>query len=240
MAQRGTTSKPLPRSSRAVMASRVEPPEALDFFPTPPWATRALCEHVLDPKYLKALRCWEPAAGRGHMAEALAEYFGQVHASDVFDYGCGYGVGSFTGAGPDVAACPFTPHFVITNPPFNAAQDFVHRALDVIAPAGGGVAMLVRTAWLESRGRYDELFAVRPPRQVALFVERVPMVKGRWDPDASTATSYAWVLWGAGSGQRETRLTWIPPGCREALTKPDDRRRFAPETMPAGFQPALI
>lgn len=237
MAQRGTTSKPLPKSSRAVMASRSEPPSSLDFFPTPPWATRALCEHVLDASKLSNLWCWEPAAGRGHMAEALAEYFCRVHASDVFDYGCGYAVGSFLGAGVDVASCPFRPDFIITNPPFNEAEAFVQRAIE---EASIGVAMLVRTAWLESRGRYENLFSVKPPTEVALFVERVPMVKGRWDPDASTATSYAWVLWGAGSGQRETRLTWIPPGCREALTKPDDRRRFAPETMPAGFQPALI
>lgn len=33
--------------STAVMQRRVEAPDSLDFFPTPPWATRALCEHVL-------------------------------------------------------------------------------------------------------------------------------------------------------------------------------------------------
>lgn len=237
MAQRGTTSKPLPRSSRAVMASRSEPPSSLDFFPTPPWATRALFEHVLAGIPVSALSCWEPAAGRGHMADVLAEYFGQVHATDVFDYGRGYDVGSFIGSGVDVATCPFRPQFIITNPPFNAAEEFVHRAL---GEALIGVAMLVRTAWLESRGRYEALFAKTPPAEVALFVERVPMVKGRWDPDASTATSYAWVIWFTPKTATSTKLTWIPPGCRDALTKHDDRRRFAPESLPAGFQPELI
>ena len=52
--------------------------------------------------------------------------------------------------------------------------------------------MLVRTQWIEGVERYEKLFRDRPPAIHAPFVERVPMVKGRWDPDATTATSYAW------------------------------------------------
>jgi hypothetical protein len=37
------------RGFTAVMAQRREPPDALDYFPTPPWATRALFRHVLPP-----------------------------------------------------------------------------------------------------------------------------------------------------------------------------------------------
>jgi hypothetical protein len=55
------------------------------------------------------LSVWEPAAGEGHMAEVLMEYFQQVRASDVFDYGCGYEVGSFVGRGPDVATAMQKP-----------------------------------------------------------------------------------------------------------------------------------
>lgn len=171
------------------------------------------------------------------MSEVLREYFKTVHGSDVFDYRCNDDVGSFIGSGLDVASCPFRPDFIITNPPFNEAEAFVQRAL---GEAAIGVAMLVRTAWLESRGRYESLFAVTPPAEVALFVERVPMVKGRWDPEASTATSYAWVIWWTPKRAGTTRLTWIPPGCRDDLTRANDRRRFAPETLPSGFQPDLI
>ena len=35
--------------SNAVMATRIEGKESLDDFPTPPWATRALIEHVRRP-----------------------------------------------------------------------------------------------------------------------------------------------------------------------------------------------
>ncbi|WP_165644338.1 hypothetical protein [Oharaeibacter diazotrophicus] len=53
------------------------------------------------------------------------------------------------------------------------------------------------------------------------------MHRGRWEPEGNTATSYAWVVWrkrvfAAG----DTRLTWIPVGCREALTMPGDVERF--------------
>lgn len=71
-----------------------------------------------------------------------------------------------------------------------------------------------------------ELFSKRPPALIAQFAERVPMVKGRWDPNASSATAYAWFVWRAPASS-ETRFLWIPPGQRAGLTKPTDRARFA-------------
>ena len=55
-----------------------------------------------------------------------------------------------------------------------------------IRPAGAsrrriGVAVLARTVFLESVGRYEAIFRDRPPGKFAQFVERVPMVRGRLD-----------------------------------------------------------
>lgn len=221
------------RGHTAVMAQRREPPDSLDFFPTPPWATRALFVHVVPDAGGVA---WEPAAGEGHMAEVLREQFAVVRASDVFDYGRGYEIGSFVGECHDVIdGTHGWPDWVITNPPFNLAVQFVERAL---GEAWQGVAMLMRSTWIESADRYERLFRDRPPAIVAPFVERVPMVKGRWDPKASTATSYSWFVWRRAPllhGQAwpgawangGTNLIWIPPGCRKRLEHSDDRRRFA-------------
>jgi hypothetical protein len=67
----------LQNTSHAVMAQRVEPKDSADDFPTPPWATRALLEHVLrNPGELATMTCLEPACGAGHMAKVLKEYFG--------------------------------------------------------------------------------------------------------------------------------------------------------------------
>ena len=54
----------------------------------------------------------------------------------------------------------------------------------------------------------------------------MPIVKGRWNPDKSTATSYAWFVWLA-RHDGPWRVFLIPPGCRGRLTRPDDRARFA-------------
>jgi hypothetical protein len=210
---------PVPRGSTAVMARRLEPPDSLDFFPTPPWATRALVEHVIGDCW-RNYECWEPACGQGHMSDVLREYFDRVVASDVFDYGYGE-VASFVGDGPDVIRG--RSDWIITNPPFASALEFAELAL---AQCRTGVALLVRSVWAEGADRYRCLFEHRPPTVIAQFCERVPMTKGRWDPKASTATSYAWFVWSNPLG-RATGFKWIPPGCRQRLTKPDDVARFA-------------
>ncbi len=213
-----------PKGSYAVMAERRDPTDSLDFFPTPPWATRALMEHVLSPNDFDGCDVHDACAGEGHMAEVLREYFDEVHASDVRDYGMGYGVGSFVGDGADVYRLPERADWNIMNPPFKLGIDFARQAL---RQARIGTALLVRTSWLESSERY-RLFAERPPTTVGVFSERVPMTKGRWDPEASTATSYVWITWKwpfrvAGD---KADLIWIPPGQRKALTKADDVERF--------------
>lgn len=221
------TRKSTPNNARAIMASRKEPPKSLDFFPTGPWGTRALLKFGLNTYPLGERTCWEPACGEGHMAETLREQFARVHASDVHDYGCGYEVGSFIGVGLDVASVPPYPvDWIITNPPYNKCLEFVLTALPI---AREGVAMLVRQAWAEGGERYEELFSRFKPSKVLQFVERLPMHRGQWLPDGTTATSYTWVIWERvrQNGFSGTELIWIPPGQRIALEHPTDRARFA-------------
>ena len=205
-------------TSHAVMAQRTERKDSLDDFPTPPWATRALIEHVILEGRVAGQICWEPAANRCFMALALNDYFRYVIESDVKDYG-NNNVADFLD--PSVGSDIIDVGWVITNPPFNKAQQFIEKSLTI---AKDGVAMLVRTSFLEGIMRYQTLFMPRPPDIVAQFAERVPMVKGRCDPKASTATSYAWLVWyvdGIRQANRSTILTWIPP-CRKQLERPGD------------------
>jgi hypothetical protein len=219
--------------STAVMAQRHEPPDALDHFPTPPWATRALFQHVLPSLDIEGIEtAWEPACAEGLMAEVIAEFTtGQVVASDIFDYGYGQAPHDFLHDEPPL----IQPEWIITNPPFNLAAEFTLRALNF---ATVGVAMLVRTNWVEGIGRYESIFRDRPPTLYAPFVERVPMVKGRWDPTASTATAYAWACWRQGE-HGATRMFWIPPGRRRELTRPDDVSRFAAWSLVPSDAPLL-
>ena len=198
-------------TSHAVMAQRFEPAESLDDFPTPPWATRALVEHVIGPDTTKALHCLEPACGRGYMAAALNESFGHVTASDVAMYG--YAAPKDFLTYPDTEMCDW----MITNPPFKLAEEFVLKALPM---SRVGVAILVRTVFIESVGRLERVFSKFPPTYFAQFAERVPMVRGRVDRKASTATGYAWIVWKKPPAQ-QTQLVWIP-SCRKKLERDAD------------------
>lgn len=214
--------------SSAVMQQRSEPHDSLEDFPTPPWAVRALCEWIGGP--INMMECREPAANRGYMARALGEYFNKVEVADQHDYGLGYEVRDYL-FGP----LPKKVDWTITNPPFRLAEQFITRAL---ATSYDGIAMLVRTSFLEGGGRYTRQFRNDPPTHILQFSERVVMHKGKIvDPDVpvrtwckrrndwvmrkpSTATSYCWLVWIRNSSG-PSRMIRIPP-CRKKLTNPGD------------------
>jgi hypothetical protein len=147
------------------------------------------------------------------MAKVLKEYFRDVHCADAYHYGYG--------KVRDFLTYPYETNsadWVITNPPFRLAEDFVLRALNI---ARFGVAILARTVFLESVGRYEGIFRNTPPTKFAQFTERVPMVKGRLDMKATTATGYAWLVWEKNDLSEMSRLMWIPP-CRRQLERKND------------------
>ena len=208
-------------TSSAVMQQRHESKKSLDFFPTPAWATRALCEHILNKDFIKSDIVYEPACGHLHMVKPLIEYFDTVFSSDIeqrefrgqeylqHDFLMPYLPKDFENKNID---------WVITNPPFTLAEDFIVRALNMDCH----VAIIARTSFVEGKGRYNNLFKNNPPSIVAQFVERVPMVKGRVDAKASSATSYAWFVWYKGNKYvQETDFKWIPP-CRKELERPEE------------------
>lgn len=146
------------------------------------------------------------------MAKVLHEYFGEVTASDIHPYGYG-AITDFTTSLYEAKSFDW----VITNPPFRLAEEFIHRARVI---ARQGVAILVRTVFIESVGRYERLFKDTPPTKFAQFTERVPMVKGRLDKTASTATGYAWLVWEV-QNCSVPQLVWVPP-CRKRLEREHD------------------
>lgn len=203
------------------MARRVEAHDSFDDFPTPPWGTRALMEHILLRTSLVNdwQSAWEPACNRGYMVRPLREYFNRVYASDIFDYDAAEQERVVDFLWPDSESPVLKTHppqWIITNPPFRLAEQFIERASAI---ATVGWAMLVRTSFLEGIGRYERLFSTAPPTIVAQFVERLPMVKGRVDRSVSTATSYAWLVWMLNHSPRP--FQWIPP-CRAQLERDND------------------
>ncbi len=231
--------------STAVMQRRIEPHDSLDDFPTPPWATRALVQHVLigggfRADNLAAMSSREPCCNRGYMAKPMAETFKSVEATDIFPYGFGDTADYLSMARQSQV------DITIFNPPFRLAEQFIQRGLET---SRVGVAVFARASFYEGVQRYRRLFQPQRPTFYAPFSERVILVKGRLlDPDRkypkidpktgevkrdpktgeiimarpSSATSYAWFVWLKDThiiGRTESVL--IPP-CRKFLTKPGD------------------
>jgi hypothetical protein len=215
-----------PAGHTSVMAGRqVTEDDDLDYFPTPPWAARAGGELILrlDPQ---ASIAEDPACGGGHMAHGMAGHFDEVRVSDIHDW-----------EGPirprflhDFTAddWPGEPvDWFCLNPPFKHAEAFVRAAWK---RARRGVAVLARSVFLEGAKRHRLLSHDCPLAVAAQFSERVPMVKGRWDPEASSATAYSWFIHAkpdalparAPRPGEMWRGCWIPPGTRKRLTRASD------------------
>lgn len=167
-----------------------------DFYPTPTWATHALIENEVFTGTI-----WECACGDGAMSKVLALTGNPVKSSDLYDRGFGE-------AGVDFlqANCPVDN--IITNPPFNCAEGFIHAALRQVRCK---VALLLRLAFLESAHRANTIFTVSPPSRVWVFSERITFYPSGVKRAGNGTTAYAWFVWDK-EYTGPTQLAWIKPG----------------------------
>lgn len=147
-----------------------------DLYETPEWATLAVVPHLPTSDCV----VWEPSAGSGKMVAALLKSGFDVTASDIAD-------------GRDFLTQPAPKPFraIVTNPPYELATEFIHRALMMI-PAHGFVAMLLRTDFDHAKTRGD-LFSKHP-----YFAKKVVLTKRiKWFEDSKGQPSFnhAWYIW---------------------------------------------
>lgn len=149
-----------------------------DLYETPEWVTRALIEHLP-----RAMRVWEPAAGSGKMADVL---YRSGMALDVYSTDIATGV--------DFLSCSNqnTVEAIITNPPYNIAQEFIEHALNLTRNARGYVAMLLRTDFDHAKTR-QHLFRDCP--QFACKVVLTKRIVWFDRPGAAPSFNHAWYIW---------------------------------------------
>lgn len=150
-----------------------------DLYETPAWVTYALVPHI--PMRVRLI--WEPAAGGGKMVAALRE---MVEDASIVDTDIATGQDFMCTGGP--IGC----EAVITNPPYELATEFIKRALEVVRPEKGFVAMLLRTDFDHAKTRQD-LFGINSP-----FARKVVLTKRiKWFEDSTGSPSFnhAWYLW---------------------------------------------
>lgn len=167
-----------------------------DFYPTPAWATHALLEQ--EPA---VGRVWECACGDGSMSKVIEQYSSDVLSTDLYERGFGE-------SGVDFLNSNLRADTIITNPPYNAAEGFVHSAL---ARAEKKFALLLRLAFLEGGNRQKTIFYKTPPSRVWVFSERITFYPANAEVKGSGTTAYAWFVWDKNAEPR-TELKWLPTG----------------------------
>lgn len=163
-----------------------------DFYPTPPEVTRALM-NFLEKRFLihSGDLVWECAEGDGDMVRVLRERYSVV--------------GTDIRSGVDFLAdgilnCDENAgiRWIITNPPFSLAEEFIRHASEMGVP----FAFLLKSQYWHSKKRMPLFEEITPT-----FV--CPLT---WRPDftgqGNSLMDMCWVIWLP--GQRETR--YMPLG----------------------------
>jgi len=190
--------------------------EQHDDFPTPPWATRAFFKYVSTVKFARGTHFLEPACGRGHMVSVLREKGFRCTGSDAYDYSKpGFGVADYCDL--DLVFKPYDVMF--TNPPFKKSNQFVLRGL---SEARLGVAVLLRTIWMESVTRYTQIFYPTPPTVIAVFSRRMQAAHGKLVRKGGAMMSHSWFWWDLKSKVKQSELMWIPPEAQSELERDED------------------
>lgn len=144
---------------------------------TPPEVTRALLDRVSFTGDI-----WECACGRGRMAKVIRNYGYNVSATDKY---FGKSRVDFLDAGPKVDN-------IITNPPFDLAEDLIHACYPRVRRK---IALFLRLAFLEGTNRFDRLFTKYPLSHVLVFSPRVGLMKPLPGKKPVKAVAYAWYIW---------------------------------------------
>lgn len=177
-----------------------------DFYATPPQCTEALLDADRPPTNV----VWEPACGNGAISRVLAARGHHVFSTDLHARGFGEsGVDFLTAQSPYDG-----PYSIVTNPPFNLADAFARRALEL--PDVEYVAILHRLAWLEGARRHAELWQRDPPTRIWVFSARQTLWRGD-DPNPRSsggATAYAWFVWHRRARGKPPRLGWLQTPAR--------------------------
>lgn len=148
----------------------------LDFYPTPPEATRALLPHIKGwhPDI------WEPCCGDGAISKVLELAGYAAVSSDLVFRGYGRGgVDFFDYQEPETET-------IVTNPPFGRADEFIFHARNIGVQR---MALLLKINFFNAAKRLNVWGGWRP-RMVLPFTWRLDFTGA-----GSPHTDCMWVLW---------------------------------------------
>lgn len=171
-----------------------------DFYATDPSVLDNLSRKYQIPHVVM-----EPACGEGHLSQWLIDHGHKVYSYDLIDRGYGEVQNFF-----EMMTAPDDLECILTNPPYKYATEFVLHALELV-PVGGQVVMFLKTTFLETERRYNEIFRIAPPKFVFQFIRRAMCAKNADFVEAKkqgSAVSYAFFIWERGF-KEQTTIDWI-------------------------------
>lgn len=183
-------------------------------YPTPAWVTEELLRHLDGDR----LDVWEPACGEGFISTALQVAGHRVMSSDIrwpnpeadevgFDEGFGWDFLDKAGPPPVQVRRFLRPggrrKAIITNPPYGMqgreAAAFTRRALELMKPVGGMVAMLLKADFNSGHTRTD-MFRDCPAYRMRLVLhERIVWFEPKPHPVtgriSTPSENHCWFCW---------------------------------------------
>ncbi|MDX5366169.1 MAG: hypothetical protein LPK88_06980 [Alphaproteobacteria bacterium] len=135
------------------------------------------------------------------MSKVLEETGCSIRSSDLYERGYGE-------ANVDFLQATQSASNIITNPPYNSAEGFVKRGIEL---ADQKFALLLRLAFLEGANRARSIFSQTPPSRVWVFSERITFYMKGAEKAGSGTTAYAWYVWDK-NAPTGTELKWFKPG----------------------------
>jgi len=155
--------------------------EKNDYYATNPFGmVKLLEEEQFQHKIL------EGSCGEGHLSEVLKRVGYKVKSSDLIDRGYGEIRDFFDYKNWDGD--------IITNPPFNLAQEFIEHSM-IITKKGAKIAMLLKTQYGTAIKR-DELFSKYPLYKKVEFGFPMSCSKsGDFQNNKGGLLHYAWFIW---------------------------------------------
>lgn len=183
-----------------------------DFYPTPKEVVRFILQRSIQDK--KPVNILDPGAGTGafgSVARELCPSATIVGVDNLFSWpAAGYNFWlayNFLDKPPEWLK-PFSFDWVIGNPPFKLAQEFVEKSMEMM-PFCGTITFLLRLAFLESHKRVD-FFKRYPLSEVCVLASR-PSFNGTGQTDATAYAVFEWVKWPPYliAEAPPTKLTWL-------------------------------
>jgi hypothetical protein len=167
--------------------------EALDWYPSPPEAAKIMLAHATLPIRGPVL---DAGAGAGALMTPLEEAGIATIGVDLVDRGAPPWLDVRVGVDfltlPDPLGC----RSVIMNPPFEASDAFVRRALAML-PDGGRVYALLRHTWICAKKRRDLLPMLRE-QIICGRLKMLPAGRADLDKGHSGTVDFAWFVFERG------------------------------------------